>query len=61
MCFKKRKKGCNVHDNQINRSFKDITKKELAIFLVLNNKSHTHANWKKKNKTIFLELYVLST
>ena len=36
-----------MHYNQINYSFKDITKEELATFLVLNNKSHTHVNWKK--------------
>lgn len=42
-----------MHDNQINQSFKDITKKELATFLVLNNKSHTHVNWKKKTQNHF--------
>lgn len=50
MCFKKTKR-CHVHYNQLNQLFKDIIKKELAIFLILKE-NHKYVNWKK---LIFLE------
>lgn len=50
MCLKNKTKWwCNVHYNQLNQSFKDTIKKELATFLLLNNKNHKHVNWKKKS------------
>lgn len=33
-----------MHYNQLNQWFKDIIKKDLATFLILDTKNHKHAN-----------------